>query len=96
MHSTLVFSQDRRRWKEAEELGLHVKDARLRVPGADHPDTLSTMGSLASTYCSQGRWKEAEESELEVRNARLILLGVEHPDTLSTIKRLAVIQRSRC
>jgi hypothetical protein len=32
-----------------------------RVLGAEHPDTLISMGSLASTYRNQGRWKEAQE-----------------------------------
>src|SRR3954469_21221439 len=28
--------------------------------GAEHPDTLTSMANLASTYRNQGRWKEAE------------------------------------
>ena len=67
----------------------------LKVLGAEHPDTLWTMGNLAATYEHQGRWKEAEELELQVRDARLISLGAEHPDTLRTIDRIAVIKQSR-
>ena len=32
-----------------------------RMLGAEHPDTLTSMANLASTYRNQGRWKEAEE-----------------------------------
>ena len=35
------------RWKEAEDLELQVIDGRLKVLGAEHPDTLSTMDSIA-------------------------------------------------
>ncbi|KIV99022.1 uncharacterized protein PV09_09249 [Verruconis gallopava] len=38
-----------------------VKDTSLRVLGEEHPDTLTSMANLASTYRNQGRWKEAEE-----------------------------------
>jgi hypothetical protein len=32
--------------------------------GADHPDTLTSMANLASTYRKQGRWEEAEKLDV--------------------------------
>ena len=32
--------------------------------GVDHPDTLTSMANLASTYRNQGRWEVAEELEV--------------------------------
>jgi Tetratricopeptide repeat len=54
------------RWKEAE--GLQAKELKIcsRVLGEEHPDTLTSMANLASTYMNQGRWKEAEELEVRV------------------------------
>jgi hypothetical protein len=49
------------RWKEAEELEVQVMKMRKRVLGEEHPDTLLSIGNLASTYSNQGQWKEAEE-----------------------------------
>ena len=72
-----------------------MRDARLKVLGAEHLDTLWTMDSLAVTYGHQGRWKEAEELDLHVRDARLKVLGAEHPATLGTIERITVIEQSR-
>lgn len=46
--------------KEAEGLEVQVIEARGRVLGLEHPDTLASMDSLASTYRDQGRHKEAE------------------------------------
>src|SRR5437588_738312 len=40
--------------------------ARKRVLGQEHPDTLTSMANLASTYRNQRRWKEAEELEVQV------------------------------
>ena len=38
--------------------------------GAEHPDTLRSMGNLASTYCYQGMLNEAEQLEVEVIRKR--------------------------
>jgi hypothetical protein len=50
---------------------------------ADHPDTLTSMANLASTYRKQGRWSEAEKLEVQVMEARKTKLGADHPDTLN-------------
>jgi len=39
---------------------MQVVETRRRVLGAEHPSTLASIASLASTYGSQGQWKEAE------------------------------------
>ena len=42
-------------WKEAKELELLVMEMRKRVLGEEHPDSLMSIGNLASTYWNQGR-----------------------------------------
>ncbi|OCK91730.1 uncharacterized protein K441DRAFT_664265 [Cenococcum geophilum 1.58] len=42
--------RNQRRWKEAEDLDVQVMETRKRVLGAEHLDTLTSMGNLASTY----------------------------------------------
>ncbi len=42
---------------------MEVRKSKL---GADHPDTLTSMANLASTYWNQGRWDEAETLEVQV------------------------------
>ena len=54
-----------------------MNEARLRLLGAEHPNTLLSMGHLAATYSKQGLWKEAEELQFQVNEARLRLLGAE-------------------
>jgi hypothetical protein len=58
-------------------------NARKAKLGSDHPDTLTSMANLASTYRNQGRWDEAEKLEVDVMNARKAKLGSDHPHTLS-------------
>jgi len=38
-------------------LEVQVMELRKKVIGHEHPHTLVSMNSLASTYLTQGRWK---------------------------------------
>ncbi|RSL64168.1 hypothetical protein CEP51_013189 [Fusarium floridanum] len=64
-------------------------ETTLKVLGEEHPDTLTSMANLASTFRNQGRWKEAEELEVGVMETRKRVLGEEHPDTLTSMVNLA-------
>ena len=77
------------RYNEAEVSIKQVMETRKRVLGAEHPDTLTSMANLASTYRNQGRWKEAEELEVQVMETRKRVLGAEHPSTLTSMNNLA-------
>jgi tetratricopeptide (TPR) repeat protein len=77
------------RWDEAEIPLTQVLDIEKGTLGADHPDTLTTMSSLASTYRYQGRWKEAEELDTQVLDTRTKTLGADHPDTMTSMNNLA-------
>ncbi|THC89597.1 hypothetical protein EYZ11_010961 [Aspergillus tanneri] len=81
------------RWKEAEELEVQVVELRKQVLGVEHPDTLTSMANLASTYRYQGRWKEAEELGVQVMELRKQVLWPEHPDTLTSMANLASTYR---
>ena len=60
-----------------------------------HPDTLTSMANLASTYRNQGRWKEAEELQAKELKICLRVLGEEHPDTLTSMANLASTYRNQ-
>jgi tetratricopeptide (TPR) repeat protein len=83
------------RWEEAES--LQVKDLEIcsRKLGDDHPDTLTSMANLASTYRNQGRWEEAEELEVQVMESSKTKLGDDHPDTLTSMANLASTYRNQ-
>jgi hypothetical protein len=63
--------------------------------GAEHPDTLTSMANLASTFWNQGRWNEAEKLQVQVMETRKTVLGAEHPDTLTSMANLAYTWESQ-
>ncbi len=77
------------RWKKAEKLLAQAMETFKMKLGADHPDTLTIMGNLASTYTNQGRLEEAERLEVQVMEIRKTKLGADHPDTLTSMGNLA-------
>jgi Tetratricopeptide repeat len=77
-------------WNNAEQLKVQVMDMRKKLLGAEHPDTLDSMGNLALTYLKQGRWNEAEQLQVQDMDVRKKLHGAEHPDTLCSMGNLAI------
>ena len=82
-------------FNNAEQLHLQVMEMRKKLLGAEHPDTLTAMGNIASTYESQGRWNEAEKLEIQVMDMTKKLLGTEHRDTLISMGNLASIYQNQ-
>ncbi len=64
-------------------------EMRMRVLGTKHPETLTSMNNLASTYRNQGRLKEAEELQAKEWDICKRTLGAEHPNTLTSMNNLA-------
>lgn len=56
---------------------MQTEDLKIcsRVLGQEHPDTLTSMANLASTYRKQGPWKEAEELNVQVMETRKRVLA---------------------
>ena len=76
--------------KEAETLEIEVLDNRNKILGAEHPDTIFAMESLAFTSGDLGKHMEAEALKIQVLDARKRILGVEHLDTIFAMGYLAV------
>ncbi|KAL2197093.1 hypothetical protein P885DRAFT_68976 [Corynascus similis CBS 632.67] len=101
LHSVAKFFSYRGQWKDAERLQLEAVKIREEVLGAEHPDTLTSMANLASTYWNQGRWEEAEKLDIQgrweeaekldiqVMETRKTKLGPDHPNTLTSMYNLA-------
>ncbi|MDP9696921.1 UNVERIFIED_ORG: hypothetical protein J2X79_004504 [Arthrobacter globiformis] len=71
-------------------------DARLRVQDPDHPDTLTTRGSLATWTGRAGDTAGAITKFRELLDTQLRVQGPKHPDTLTTRINLAnLISRIR-
>lgn len=79
------------RWAEAEQLEVQVMETRKMVLGPEHPDMLTSIANLASTFSNQGCWAEAEQLEVQVMETRKTVLEPKHPDTLTSMASLASI-----
>jgi tetratricopeptide (TPR) repeat protein len=75
--------------KEAETLEIEVLNKRNKILGVEHPDTITAMGNLASTYVNLGKYTEAEKLQMQVLGASNRILGVEHPHTINAMANLA-------
>ncbi|KAI8710369.1 hypothetical protein NCS52_01581900 [Fusarium sp. LHS14.1] len=73
----------------AEKLSGKAVETSTKVLGEEHPDTLTSMANLASTFRNQGRWEEAEELQERVETRKRVL-GEEHLDTLLSMNNLAI------
>jgi len=72
-------------------LSLHRRSLRGKegALGAEHPETLSSMNSVAYILQLQGAAGEAEEMYRSAYEARMRVLGPEHGDTLTSLSCLA-------
>ena len=85
-----VVMKENGNWNNAEQLEVQVMGMRQKLLGAEHPDTLRSMGNIAVTYRNQGKWIEAEQLQLQVMDMMKELLGAEHPDTLRSMANIAI------
>jgi non-specific serine/threonine protein kinase/serine/threonine-protein kinase len=82
-------------YPKAEPLLTKSVEIRRRVLGADHPDTLQSMDSLALFYQQAGRYGEAEKLQTETLEGRRRVLGKEHRLTLESEDQLAGVYESQ-
>ncbi|RMJ26427.1 hypothetical protein PHISP_02699 [Aspergillus sp. HF37] len=76
-------------YDEAERLDKQILDENKKAFGTEHPETLESIGNLASTYEDQGRWTEVEELDRFMVATRSRLHGPTHLLTLTSIANLA-------
>jgi tetratricopeptide (TPR) repeat protein len=71
------------RWPEAKQLYREIHEARRRVLGATHPDTLTTLHNLGVGHHAAGDLDEAIAALEIVGPGRKERLVARHPDTLT-------------
>jgi tetratricopeptide (TPR) repeat protein len=86
----------------ARDLEEEVLEARTRLLGPEHPDTIRAKVSLAATLCELGEYMPSLALEEEVVEAMTQLLGPDHLDTITaknnlarTLARLGLYARAR-
>ena len=74
---------------DAIRLAARTLAEREKQQGPDHPDTMSTRGSLARACLAVGRVKDAIQHCRQAHDSALRVLGPDDPGTLSTLSALA-------
>ena len=74
---------------EAEKLEIQVLNARKKILGEEHPDTILAIENLASTYSDLGKYTEAENLRIQVLDVRKKILGEADPHTILAMENLA-------
>jgi hypothetical protein len=68
------------RWKEGEELDVKLMEARRRLLGEEHPDTIRVTADLAYTKRALEQNDAAIDSMTRSATASSRVLGYNHPD----------------
>ena len=76
---------------EAVKLQVYAIDARKKLLGEHHSDTVSVMADLAQMYQMLAKYTDAEKLQINIVDARTRHLGEEHPDLIAAMENLAQI-----
>jgi hypothetical protein len=80
---------------DAEMLAIKAMEARKKVLGKEHEETLWSIAMVGLAYKLGGRWSDAETLEVQVMETRKTKLGADHPSTLSSMHNLASTYRNQ-
>ena len=84
----------RRSLGDYRQKDTHMTSDERQKLGKEHPNTLTSMKDLASTYWSQGKLQEASDLQERVLKMMSKILGEEHPDTLRSMSNLSLTYES--
>jgi tetratricopeptide (TPR) repeat protein len=77
------------RYAEAEAICWQTLHLTEEIFGMEHPETLSSMNSLATSLGQQGKYQEAEAINRKTLRLQEKVIGKEHPNTLMSMNNLA-------
>jgi hypothetical protein len=88
MASLAATYRDQDRWKEAERLEVQVMEMRKTKLGNEHPDTLTSMASLALTWKASGKTADAIDLLRDCLAKQKHTVGINHPHAVSNFETL--------
>jgi tetratricopeptide (TPR) repeat protein len=80
-------------YARAEPLYQQALQIRQKVLRPEHPDTATSLNSLANLYLDMGDYARAEPLYQQTLQIRQKALGPEHPDTAASLNNLAELYR---
>jgi tetratricopeptide (TPR) repeat protein len=95
LNQAAYYLQERAQYQEAEPLYRRALEARERMMGPEHPDTLDSVNNLALLLQAEGDLAGAEPLYRRALDGREQVLGLEHRDTLSSVNNLGYLLKSK-
>jgi hypothetical protein len=83
----------RGQYRQSLPLDVEILAGYRPLLGDDHPDTISSMNSLAVARRDLGDLPGARDLHEQALAARRRVLGDDHPDTLNSMNNLAAVRR---
>ena len=77
------------RWNSARVVQEEVVQQRIALLGADDPETLNAIASLADTYWNSGMTEKAADLRRQELDTKIRLQGLKDPQTLKAMDELA-------
>ena len=75
-------------YEQSLYLNKKVIKIRCKILGKNHPDTLSSLQSLASVYSELGSYQKAKTLQKDVYDLSKRILGETHPQTIKAKESL--------
>lgn len=91
MHTLAMIYREQGKLEKAALMGKQVMDARAKILGKLHPNTLDIISDMALIYEDEGQFEEAQRLGEWIVGTSETTLGQEHPSTLSSIANLASV-----
>ena len=95
LHKVSWYSDAIGNYLAAKEMGQGALEAREKVLGPEHPDTLASISILGWILGGHGRYEEAKAMHQRALQGSEKVLGPEHPSTLVCISILGWILGSQ-
>ena len=95
LYKAAWYAREMGHYQAAWEMDVSAMEARKATLGAEHPDTLTSMSSLALVLQAQGKYDDAEAMNRQALEGRERALGPDHPDTLTSMSNLAMVLRKQ-
>ena len=88
-----VVLQDQRKYDEAESMNRRALTGREKALGLDHPDTLTSVHSLAYLLGAKQNFQQALDLYQRAVSGYNRVLGVHHPMTAACKEHLSSLSR---
>ena len=95
LHHAAWYAQNIGNTAEAKTLAMKSMEARKKVLGEEHEDTLSTMLIMGLVYRLEGYWEDAAKLLMQVMVTSKTKLRADHPYMLSSMANLASTYRDQ-